>query len=362
MVKKTKSQKKQKGGRKVMQGLGRGQRGSNAQVAGYNARPMNNRIYKESGSDYLGNLTFKAGSSIATASDRVLKSIPVTPSAIVGTRLAVLAGLYERYRFRKYNLRYVPAVPPTMACQVVVYQDTDPNDDPGVITDADALVRQAVAQAGSRQFNFVAPQTTPLSQRADDQLYYTGTEGSGDKRFSQQAVLHVIQITNPINFNGDPVSADLLGGSLFVDWECDFQTPQINPGSVVRSLGAPAPTEIFTKSSTRSTTVVGDGWNDLILQVGEPGVGELTLAEAEFSIVASDMLCTIRKGSDDSFVHLWEIAAPGTVKTDPFSLPAGEESLRLTFVAGTGTPTQPLNLALNVLSNSSTQTITLEDP
>jgi hypothetical protein len=84
-----------------------------------------------------------------------------------------LSNLWERYRFRKFKLRWVPAVPKTIACQLIIYQDTDPLDDPTVIPDADALVRQATEHAGSQQFNFINPMSIDLARRSDDQLYYT---------------------------------------------------------------------------------------------------------------------------------------------------------------------------------------------
>jgi hypothetical protein len=123
----------------------------------------------------------------------------------------------------------VPAVPTTLACQLLAYIDTDPTDDPTTIVDADALYRQAVAQSGSRQWNFIAGQSIPLVIKKDRTLYYTGSTRVAE-RLNLQGKVYILQITNPIAFDGTPVgTATLEAGSLFMDWNCTFSTPQINP-------------------------------------------------------------------------------------------------------------------------------------
>lgn len=193
-------------------------------------RPNINAKFVERGTDFLGPLTIKAGDNISEAKDRILLGKSISPSALPGTRLTQLAPLWERYRFRRFRLRWVPAVPKTVACQLIIYQDTDPLDDPSVIPDADALIRQATAQTGSQQFNFIRPITIELAQRADDQLYYTGPDKQNE-RFSRQGNFYVIQVTDPLNFNGEPLTQDFMAGSLYVDWVCEFQIAQINPSA-----------------------------------------------------------------------------------------------------------------------------------
>ena len=148
------------------------------------------------------------------------------------------------------SLEYVPSVPNTIACQLVAYIDTDPNDDPSTITDTDTLVRQAVAQMGSRQWNFNQRMSIPLIVRKDDQLYYTGDDKQ-NRRFNLQGVLYIIQVTNLIDFNGVAVdTAPLIAGSLYVKWGCDFSMNQINPEFL-----APSPNVTLKQV----TTISGSG-------------------------------------------------------------------------------------------------------
>ena len=197
-----------------------------------NRRAMNNRVVALKGSDFLSTVEVK--SDISVAGDRILAVLPVTPSGYPGTRVTQLSQLYERYRIKKFNFRYVPAVPVTLACQLLFYTDLDPLDDPSVILDADQLIRQATAQTGSQQWNFHTPKVISMARRADNQLYYTG-EDKQNLRFSQQGTGYLIQVTSLVNIDGEVPTTDLVAGSLYVDWEIEFQTPQINPEAVLLS-------------------------------------------------------------------------------------------------------------------------------
>jgi hypothetical protein len=139
-------------------------------------------------------------------------------------------------------------VPTTLACQFAAYIDLDPLDDASIIQDPDSLVRQAVAQTGGQQWNFIAPHIIPLAKRADDQFYYTG-ETKNNERFTLQGKAYIIQVTDVLDINGVPVDTEELKcGSLFIDWTCQFNTAQINPESV-SSLG---PTTVETPTSIQS--------------------------------------------------------------------------------------------------------------
>lgn len=192
-----------------------------------NTRAVNNSILRMSGSDFFSTLTVKKAP--VNPAERVLLDLIVSPSTILGTRLAQIAPTWERYFFTKFNVRYVPAVPTTLACQLCAYVDTDPLDDPSTAATADQLVRQAVAHTGAQQWNFISAKVTPLPLRADKMLYYTGLNPQ-NARLAFQGRVFVIQITDPIDIAGAPIQGDTLtGGSIFIDWAIDFQTPQLSP-------------------------------------------------------------------------------------------------------------------------------------
>jgi hypothetical protein len=205
-----------------------------------NLRSVENRMQILAGSDFITSLRVKGTNEIINPSDRILLKQPISATSFLGTRVSGLSQFWERYRWRKAEMRYVPAVPNTVACQLIAYIDTDPLDDPAVITDTDALLRQAVAQVGSRQWNFNSPRTIPLIVRKDDQLYYTGLDKQ-NVRFSLQGILYIIQVTNLLDFGGQPVNTGYDSGSVFLDWTLELTMPQINPSFESGSDPEPTP-------------------------------------------------------------------------------------------------------------------------
>jgi len=209
-----------------------------------NIRPVNNKRCRHAGSDFLSTVTVKA--DISTPGNRILSVIPISPSAFPGTRLTQFSQLYEFYKFSKFHLRYVPAVPVTLACQLVLYVDLDPLDDASTITNADALIRQAVAQTGAQQWNFHTPKVIPMAMRTDQQFYYTGDDRLNE-RFTLQGKAYLVQVTNAVDVSGNNITSDIIAGSLFIDWVCDFNVPQINPEASI--LSAAEPTLNYTRDS-----------------------------------------------------------------------------------------------------------------
>lgn len=214
---------------------------SKMQVKPYNAniktssgvgRAITGKTNRLSGSDFISNVSVSALDGVA-GKDLIEKSIrfeiAISPAAIPGTRIAKLSELWERYKLLKFNIRYVPAVPTTLGCQLLAYSDTDPLDDPRSFASKDEVVRQAAAQVGARYFNFDENVVIPLAQRADNQYYYTGRVKE-NPRFSEQGKFYVIQNTSPVDMSGTPIgSGEIDCGALFVDWDIEFSTPQINP-------------------------------------------------------------------------------------------------------------------------------------
>ena len=225
--------------------------------ASSNRRPVINSVQTMSGSDFFSTVEVQPNVS---GIGRIIAKVPISPSQFPGTRLTQLSNLWEFFKFTKFHLRWVPAVPTTLACQFVLYIDLDPSDDPTIISDEDALIRQAVAQTGAQQWNFHVPKTIPLAMRSDRQYYFTGVDKQ-NVRFSQQGAAYLIQITNPINFNGENILSTLQAGSLFIDWTVNFSTPQLNPSAAVMTTV----TSADISNRLTSTDVLSDIVNGSVL-------------------------------------------------------------------------------------------------
>lgn len=175
------------------------------------------------GSDYLGPLSAKGTDD---SSSRVLQQYLLSPHSFPGTRLETVSGLYEFYRFKKCQIRYVPAVPTTLSCQLAGYIDTDPTDTLDDIYNQTDLVRNVVANKGSREWNFYAPMALPMPMRKDDQLFFTG--GGDDLRLNTQGKVIIVQTGEILDFNGNLVKNNLKCGQLYLDWEVEFSKPQMS--------------------------------------------------------------------------------------------------------------------------------------
>lgn len=226
-------------------------------------RPISDQTTRIRGKDYLRKLTLKA--SPTTAAERVLATFPITPSGYAGTRVTQLSPLWERYRFDAAFARFVTSLPTSVSCQLCMYIDTDPSDDPLIITDVEALVRQAVSAAGSRVWNASVSQSVPLVVRRDGQLYYTGNTKE-NVRLTQSGVGYIIQVTNPLNALGAPLTADLEAGSLYLDWDVTFSTPQIEPAAVV---AAPTPCDPKIEVVSNTIETAHDHWSLVATVAGE---------------------------------------------------------------------------------------------
>jgi len=190
------------------------------------SRQVNNRDTVLRGSDFI--TSFKLAHD---TDSRVLVDELVSPSAMRQTRLFYLANLWEMYRFTKFSVRYVPALPDSVGGQIAAYIDTDPTD---VVTEeGEDLIRATNSQTGVKQWNVSQGCTLNLAKRKDDQMFYTGLIPSSDSgpsdRQTYQGRLYVVQMTKPMNYLGQPLTEDISAGSLYVDWEIVFRTPQLEP-------------------------------------------------------------------------------------------------------------------------------------
>jgi len=196
------------------------------------SRQVNNRDTVLRGSDFI--TSFKLAHD---TDSRVLVDELISPSAMRQTRLFYLANLWEMYRFTKFSVRYVPALPDSVGGQIAGYIDTDPTD---VVTEeGEDLVRATNSQTGVKQWNVSQGCIINLAKRKDDQMFYTGLTPSSDSgpsdRQTYQGRLYVVQMTKPMNYLGQPLTEDISAGSLYVDWEIVFRTPQLEP---IAPLGA----------------------------------------------------------------------------------------------------------------------------
>jgi hypothetical protein len=286
------TQKKNGNGRATLKALGIQGSALPLSYAMSNVRPIQNQKCRHAGSDFITSVIVKSDITLPTS--RILAEFPISPSAFPGTRLTQFSQLYEFYKFVSLRLRYVPAVPVTLACQLVLYVDLDPTDDAGTITDADFLVRQAVAQTGAQQWNFHTPKVIPMAMRTDQQFYFTGNDKQ-NVRFTQQGKAYLIQVTQAVNVSGDPIASDIEAGSIFFDWVVDFNIPQLNPETSIVTSVTGETIKYFTDTPTGGAGTWEPSW----LSAGQPIMEPRSLY---LVMLRGDVLRTISASTSQSIL------------------------------------------------------------
>jgi hypothetical protein len=292
-----------------------------------NRRPNTVSASHLRGSDFITTVNTATG-DLAAQTGSILASFPISPSAYPGTRLTSLSQLWERFRFTSLSLRYVPAVPMTIACQFIIYIDTDPLDDPNTIPNADAIIRQATAQAKSQQFNFNKAKNISLCVRKDDQLYYTGADKQ-NLRFSNQGTAYIIQVTPVMDFNGGIIDTGVAAGSIYLDWNVCFDIPQINPSAIQSTSWSVVPTSF---PSTLKTFYVVDSSGyvlapTLTLEPNQAYLASLFTVAANVTVFAAGVTDTL---SVDLETSVPNSLATLTNRFDPAAITSGGAALLIT--------------------------------
>jgi hypothetical protein len=231
------------------------------------SRNPTQRSCRMSGTDFVGTVTINAGGGEQYS---LLANYPVSVSAFPGTWLATQSKLWERYRFNRLSFRFVPATATSVACQLVGWIDTDPYDDPLDFGNNESVIRQALSQYGSSAFNIITPARFDLAQRKDREEYYTGPDRN-NLRFTRAGNFFLAQVTRATGFDGKLLTDAFECGSLYVDWDVSFETPQIDPpttadegfelvSAVTGIIGLP----VDTKGQTVSLDLGSLPWKNLL--------------------------------------------------------------------------------------------------
>lgn len=183
-----------------------------------------------SGSDYLGQV-----SSNSNVQGDVRFTIPITPYMNPTSRLAAEALIYDKWRVRKLQFRYVTAVATSQAGQLIHYIDYD-------VTNTLVLSNPSnVSIAAAHNHNAATPVWANSTVQYEDRKsrlapgesvwLFTSNNGADD-RFDSAGLYNVVLATN--------VGGTVTLGSIYVDYEIELACPQaMSPNTgVVANLAA----------------------------------------------------------------------------------------------------------------------------
>jgi hypothetical protein len=143
-----------------------------------------------SGTDFYGLLD---GTNTITGSN--LFSLPLNPLAIPGTRLAIEALLWQKFRFEHIEICYVPAVGTSNDGTILFSHVSDPEVRlPQPATNA--YVEALLCVPGAKMTQIWKPVTHTWSpSKTDKREFYVAPDDDNEERFTMQAIMKVIGVT-----------------------------------------------------------------------------------------------------------------------------------------------------------------------
>lgn len=171
-------------------------------------------------------LTTVTGVTTATAGTTLVTTL-ISPHSLGVGRLAAFSSLYEKYRFHRFRIRYVPIANATVSGQVMGYYDTDPAEVP-ITTSALQAFQRGVAHYGARTNNVWEERVFELKDDEPNRLLYCNTLSTSEASDRQvfQARFSMLAAS--------ALTAVALG-NLYVDYEVEFNCPQIDSAPVFGS-------------------------------------------------------------------------------------------------------------------------------
>lgn len=186
------------------------------------------------GTEWVGPVVVPANA----VTGQILRNDYVQPAAFSESRLSMFGQMYEKFRFRRLRLRFVPAVGSNQPGSLLLAYDrdiSDPNPPPG-----SAGVRQCMSWADTVQGNAWLAHALDAKLECPDTGYYTDEAVGGDERLCYQGQFYTM-VVNPF---GNTV--DLTVGNLVLDYELELFVPQLQtviPTAHVDQTGTTGPTK-----------------------------------------------------------------------------------------------------------------------
>jgi hypothetical protein len=192
------------------------------------------------GSDFLTALNVTTNPAAVTTNLALNAAYSLVYSNYIGpqfyspSRITSLAPLWERYKVKSINYRYVPSVPATYTGQLMMVCDHDASDNLSALSGTESLARVMGAHYGSVEGQIWQPLVASLRDQDLQQNYYTDvidpTDDAPDIRLCAQGRIDIALIAQITNGASTVVGGTF--GDLYVDYEIDFFYPQIDEGEV----------------------------------------------------------------------------------------------------------------------------------
>jgi hypothetical protein len=191
-------------------------------------RPENgqmNAVVTLKGTDYLSDVTIVDNSTEGT----ILYDTLIHPRAFPTTRIAAFAGLFDKYVYRRFTVKYNPSAAADDGGILVGFCDYDPDED--MISAFQENVRKAASHYGMSFSQVFKQDSWTLKELKKDALFFCEPADSEDRLVFQGRFLLLQAADEGTDFlNG-------IKGLLTVDYEIDFWIPQLADTPVLTTNG-----------------------------------------------------------------------------------------------------------------------------
>lgn len=173
-------------------------------------------VHLEKGRMYLGPITTPA-SPVAGA---VYLEVQLYPSNVAPSRLAQLAGMYSRFKWRKAQVIYESAVGSSTNGSLFMWIDADPT---APVPTVDALGEVSIAHKSSATFPVWSEAKVSWSQPLMDKWFYC--VASEDPREFSAGVIRVACDTT--------LAASTTFGRVYLDYEVEFRDEALTSAAMI---------------------------------------------------------------------------------------------------------------------------------
>lgn len=247
----------------------------------------NGQIHRERGTIYFGPLNADGTTFLSPSTNPVLFTRNIEPSGYTGTGLALESKRWERYLFKKCQVRFESTLPQTMGGQFVAYFDTDPLDDPTAQGNYDHVKRAAMENAKAQKFRITSSGKVRCPRNYQFKNFRVGRMNETLTTEHIQAKLWVIQTAAVVNFNGvlvDTQLGQIQIGNLWLDYDVEFYVRQ------------GVENETSNQDSLRASTVLGSD--------KQPGAYGAVSASAVRTWTWSTVMTMVQEEDSDSYSFL----------------------------------------------------------
>lgn len=204
-------------------------------------------------SELVGNVNLTYTNALNYSPYTLLDQQLMNPNGFTISRQKVAASLWQRFRYRKVTLEYIPSVSKLVGGQLLMWCDLDPNINISTYAGTEFMSRAAFSREHHLLFNTGDHVAMEITFSGDDYWYYLAD--GDDTRLNIQALISTMLHASPI-FSTVPTTTTTLG-SLVLHYEIEFC------GATVGDDIVAVPDSGSLTFAASSSNNAGQGWGTL---------------------------------------------------------------------------------------------------